>query len=45
MVLIECSCVQHQGSQVANGNKYVSFEYKPGMDNGRTASSSDRESQ
>jgi hypothetical protein len=45
MVLIVCLCVQHQGSQVANGNKYVSFEYKPGMDNGRTASSSDHESQ
>lgn len=37
--------MQHQGSQAANGNKYVSFEYKSGMDNGRTASSSDRESQ
>lgn len=36
---------QHQGSQVPNGNKYVSFEYKSGMDNGRTASSSDHESQ
>ncbi|KAK9928198.1 hypothetical protein M0R45_025344 [Rubus argutus] len=36
---------QHQGSQFANGNKYVSFEYKSGMDNGRTASSSDHESQ
>ncbi|KAK9985185.1 hypothetical protein SO802_034710 [Lithocarpus litseifolius] len=42
---IELVIDQHQGSQVANGNKYVSFEYKPGMDNGRTASSSDRESQ
>lgn len=42
---IELAIDQHQGSQVANGNKYVSFEYKPGMDNGRTASSSDRESQ
>ncbi|XP_075640847.1 protein ENHANCED DISEASE RESISTANCE 2 isoform X1 [Castanea sativa] len=42
---IEFVIDQHQGSQVANGNKYVSFEYKPGMDNGRTASSSDRESQ
>lgn len=37
--------MQHQDSQVANGNKYVSFEYKSGMDNGRTASSSDHESQ
>ncbi|XP_044466195.1 protein ENHANCED DISEASE RESISTANCE 2-like [Mangifera indica] len=36
---------QHQDSQVANGNKYISFEYKSGMDNGRTASSSDQESQ
>lgn len=42
---IEFVIDQHQGSQVANGNKYVSFEYKPGMDNGRTNSSSDRESQ
>lgn len=42
---IELAIDQHQGSQVANGNKYVSFEYKPGMDNGRTNSSSDRESQ
>lgn len=42
---IELVIDQHQGSQVANGNKYVSFEYKPGMDNGRTASSSDHESQ
>lgn len=37
--------VQHQDSLVANGNKYISFEYKPGMDNGRNASSSDHESQ
>lgn len=36
---------QHQGSVIVNGNKYISFEYKSGMDNGRTASSSDRESQ
>ncbi|KAL7164726.1 hypothetical protein ACSBR2_040599 [Camellia fascicularis] len=36
---------QHQGSQVPNGNKYVSFEYKSGIDNGRKSSSSDRESQ
>ncbi|XP_024169686.1 protein ENHANCED DISEASE RESISTANCE 2 isoform X2 [Rosa chinensis] len=42
---IEYVIDQHQGSQAANGNKYVSFEYKSGMDNGRTASSSDRESQ
>ncbi|KAG2680446.1 hypothetical protein I3843_11G101000 [Carya illinoinensis] len=42
---IEVVIDQHQGSQVANGNKYVSFEYKSGMDNGRTASSSDHESQ
>ncbi|XP_062073375.1 protein ENHANCED DISEASE RESISTANCE 2-like isoform X2 [Humulus lupulus] len=34
-----------QGSEVANGNRYTSFEYKSGMDNGRTASSSDHESQ
>ncbi|XVE57330.1 hypothetical protein DITRI_Ditri04bG0082500 [Diplodiscus trichospermus] len=42
---IECVIDQHQESQVANGKKYVSFEYKSGMDNGRTASSSDHESQ
>ncbi|KAL5794667.1 hypothetical protein ACOSP7_003261 [Xanthoceras sorbifolium] len=42
---IELVIDQHQESQVANGNKYVSFEYKSGMDNGRNASSSDRESQ
>ncbi|ONI05747.1 hypothetical protein PRUPE_5G022400 [Prunus persica] len=42
---IEYVIDQHQGSQVANGNKYISFEYKSGMDNGRTASSSDHESQ
>ncbi|EOY25291.1 Enhanced disease resistance 2 isoform 2, partial [Theobroma cacao] len=39
------SIIEHQESQIANGNKYVSFEYKSGMDNGRTASSSDHESQ
>ncbi|KAF9625002.1 hypothetical protein IFM89_016998 [Coptis chinensis] len=38
--------LQHQESPITNSNKpYVSFEYKPGMDNGRAASSSDRESQ
>ncbi|XP_057963857.1 protein ENHANCED DISEASE RESISTANCE 2 isoform X2 [Malania oleifera] len=37
--------IDQQGAQVSNGNKYISFEYKPGMDNGRTASSSDHESQ
>lgn len=37
--------IQHQDSQVGNGNKYISFEYKSGMDNGRAASSSDHESQ
>ncbi|KAI5594699.1 hypothetical protein BDE02_03G089400 [Populus trichocarpa] len=42
---IEFVIDQHQESQVPNGNKYVSFEYKSGMDNGRTASSSDCESQ
>ncbi|KAM1024061.1 hypothetical protein ACFX13_038118 [Malus domestica] len=42
---IEYVIDQHQGSQVTNGNKYISFEYKSGMDNGRTASSSDHESQ
>ncbi|XP_038877165.1 protein ENHANCED DISEASE RESISTANCE 2 [Benincasa hispida] len=42
---IELVIDMHQGSQVSNGNKFVSFEYKSGMDNGRTASSSDHESQ
>uniref|UniRef100_A0A2P2L3K3 Lipid binding protein n=2 Tax=Rhizophora mucronata TaxID=61149 RepID=A0A2P2L3K3_RHIMU len=42
---IEYVIDQYQESQVSNGNKYVSFEYKSGMDNGRTASSSDHESQ
>ncbi|PON94693.1 Rho GTPase activating protein [Trema orientale] len=42
---IELVIDQHQGSEVANGNRYISFEYKSGMDNGRTASSSDHESQ
>ncbi|PKI49959.1 hypothetical protein CRG98_029633 [Punica granatum] len=37
--------LSHQEAQVPNGNKFVSFEYKSGMDNGRTGSSSDRESQ
>ncbi|PPE01978.1 hypothetical protein GOBAR_DD00975 [Gossypium barbadense] len=40
---IESVIDQHQEPQIANGNKYVSFEYKSGMDNGRTASSSDHE--
>ncbi|OWM65011.1 hypothetical protein CDL15_Pgr028729 [Punica granatum] len=42
---IESVIDQHQEAQVPNGNKFVSFEYKSGMDNGRTGSSSDRESQ
>ncbi|KAL4323369.1 hypothetical protein GQ457_11G020460 [Hibiscus cannabinus] len=42
---IESVIDQHQDSQTANGNKYVSFEYKSGMDNGRNTSSSDHESQ
>ncbi|KAF7829157.1 protein ENHANCED DISEASE RESISTANCE 2-like isoform X1 [Senna tora] len=42
---IEYVIDQHQGAQPSNGNKYISFEYKSGMDNGRTASSSDHESQ
>ena len=37
--------MQHQESQIADSNKYVSFEYKSEMDNGRIASSSDHESQ
>ncbi|CAI9759510.1 unnamed protein product [Fraxinus pennsylvanica] len=42
---IESVIDQYQDSQAANGNKYLSFEYKSGMDNGRIASSSDHESQ
>ncbi|GER56245.1 enhanced disease resistance 2 [Striga asiatica] len=42
---IESVIDQHQESQAMNGNKYQSFEYKSGMDNGRAASSSDHESQ
>ncbi|XP_030535297.1 protein ENHANCED DISEASE RESISTANCE 2 isoform X2 [Rhodamnia argentea] len=42
---IESVIDQHQESQVANGNKYTSFECTSGMGNERTASSSDRESQ
>ncbi|CAB78906.1 hypothetical protein [Arabidopsis thaliana] len=41
---IESVIDQHQESQVPNGQQYVSFEYKSGMDTGRTASSSDHES-
>ncbi|XP_073314420.1 protein ENHANCED DISEASE RESISTANCE 2-like [Primulina huaijiensis] len=41
---IESVIDQHQESQATNGNKYYSFEYKSGMDNGRNASSSDHES-
>ncbi|KAK4252664.1 hypothetical protein QN277_014409 [Acacia crassicarpa] len=41
---IEYVIDQHQGAQPSNGNKYISFEYKSGMDSGRTASSSDHES-
>ncbi|KAK4261522.1 hypothetical protein QN277_004509 [Acacia crassicarpa] len=33
---IEYVIDQHQGAQPANGNKYVSFEYKSGMDDGNT---------
>ncbi|KAI9083904.1 hypothetical protein K1719_034162 [Acacia pycnantha] len=33
---IESVIDQHQGAQPANGNKYVSFEYKSGMDDGNT---------
>ncbi|KAL6556460.1 Protein ENHANCED DISEASE RESISTANCE 2 [Orobanche gracilis] len=42
---IESVIDQHQESQANNGNKYHSFEYKSGVDSGRNASSSDRESQ
>lgn len=44
-MILNFQCLQHQGAQPSNGNKYISFEYKSGMDNGRTASSSDHESQ
>ncbi|KAL3635776.1 Protein ENHANCED DISEASE RESISTANCE 2 [Castilleja foliolosa] len=42
---VESVIDQHQESQTTNGNKYLSFEYKSGMDSGRNASSSDHESQ
>ncbi|KAG2245347.1 hypothetical protein Bca52824_092832, partial [Brassica carinata] len=42
---IESVIDQHQESQFPNGQQYVAFEYKSGMDTGRTASSSDYESQ
>ncbi|XP_047971879.1 protein ENHANCED DISEASE RESISTANCE 2-like isoform X2 [Salvia hispanica] len=42
---IESVIDQHQESQATNGNKYVSFEYKSGVDNGRNASSSEHDSQ
>ncbi|CAN8274521.1 unnamed protein product [Cochlearia groenlandica] len=42
---IESVIDQHQDYQAPNGQQYVSFEYKSGMDTGRTASSSDHESQ
>ncbi|KAJ0252681.1 Protein ENHANCED DISEASE RESISTANCE 2-like [Hirschfeldia incana] len=41
---IEYVIDQHQDSLVPSGQQYVSFEYKPGMDVERTASSSDHES-
>ncbi|KAL0693367.1 hypothetical protein Bca4012_060547 [Brassica carinata] len=41
---IEYVIDQHQDSLVPSGQQYVSFEYKPGMDAERTASSSDHES-
>ncbi|XP_057478017.1 protein ENHANCED DISEASE RESISTANCE 2-like isoform X2 [Actinidia eriantha] len=42
---IESVIDQHQESLISNGNKYVTFEYKPGIDNGQKSSSSDHESQ
>ncbi|XP_010518854.1 PREDICTED: protein ENHANCED DISEASE RESISTANCE 2-like [Tarenaya hassleriana] len=42
---IESVIDQHQDSPLANGQQYVSFEYKSGMGSARTASSSDHESQ
>lgn len=41
--LINIGCMQQQGSHPTHGNKYYSFEYRCGLDNGRNASSSDRE--
>lgn len=43
--LINVDGMQHHGSNSTHGNKYHSFEYKYGMDNGRNASSSDHENQ
>ncbi|GMQ04028.1 hypothetical protein CsSME_00049597 [Camellia sinensis var. sinensis] len=42
---VESVIDQYQESLVANGIKYVSFEYKSGIDNGRKSSSSDHDSQ
>ncbi|KAF3676618.1 putative mediator of RNA polymerase II transcription subunit 15a-like isoform X2 [Capsicum annuum] len=42
-LLLKCRSLQHQESQGANGNKYISFEHKSDMDNGRNASSADHE--
>ncbi|XP_073134094.1 protein ENHANCED DISEASE RESISTANCE 2-like isoform X1 [Henckelia pumila] len=42
---IESVIDQHQESQAITGNKYHSFEYKSGMDNGRNTSSPDNEIQ
>ncbi|XP_051129354.1 protein ENHANCED DISEASE RESISTANCE 2-like isoform X2 [Andrographis paniculata] len=41
---IESVIDQHQESRATDGNKYHSFEYKSGMDNERSAESSDHES-
>ncbi|XP_074270256.1 protein ENHANCED DISEASE RESISTANCE 2-like isoform X1 [Silene latifolia] len=43
--VIDQFLLQHQQSQVANGKKYISFEYKAGSESMRNDSSSDRESQ
>ncbi|XP_057478160.1 protein ENHANCED DISEASE RESISTANCE 2-like isoform X1 [Actinidia eriantha] len=42
---IESVIDKHQGSLVVNSNKYLSFEYKSGIENGRKSSSSDHDSQ
>ncbi|XP_057766607.1 protein ENHANCED DISEASE RESISTANCE 2-like isoform X3 [Salvia miltiorrhiza] len=37
------SIIDQQGAHSTHGNKYYSFEYRYGLDNGRNASSSDRD--
>lgn len=42
---IESVIDQQQESLIGNGNRYISFEYKSGIENGGKSSSSDHESQ